>query len=610
MELRYYQQDAVNAVYEHLRTRTDNPCVVIPTGGGKTPVIATLIKDSVLKWHGRVLLLAHVKELLEQAADKLTVMAPELLNRTGIYSAGLGSKDADGDVVIAGIQSIFRHACEVGKFDLVVIDEAHLIPPDGEGMYRQFLQDAKTVNPNVRMIGLTATPYRMSSGEICEDGNLLNHICYEIGVKELIVKGYLSPLVSKAAKGEVDTGNLHVRGGEFINTEVAALMDNDAVIRQAVGEIGEYTASRRSILIFCASVEHMRHVAELLQAQAPGAVIRTVSGETGAAERAENLEQFKAGGIKYLLNVNVLTTGFDAPNVDCVALLRPTHSPGLYYQMVGRGFRRSPGKENCLILDFGGNIMRHGPVDMLEAEQRRHRGDRDREPGPPAVKKCPKCNSVIHVCYQICPDCGYEFPKVTVVPHDGKATTAGIISGQVSYVEYPVYKTLFSEHEKYSDPSAPPTVQVDYEIGFNRFQSEWVCPQHTGYARDKFVRWWKERSKAPVPNDVITALVFIREGALAPVKKITVKTVTGDKFDRVTGYEFGPIPEFTPEPGWNDAILDSIPANPVPAKRGSGILAAMRTGHGENNIQDSASTPLKKYDSAFNIDMSENDIPF
>jgi len=550
MDLRYYQQEAIDAVYEHLRTRNDNPCVVIPTGGGKTPVIGTLIRDAVLQWRGRVCLLAHVKELLEQAVDKLTAISPELLTRTAVYSAGLGSKDADGDVVVAGIQSIFRKACEVGKFDLIIIDEAHLIPPDGEGMYRQFLHDAKVVNPNVRIIGLTATPYRMSSGEICDGNNLLNHICYEVGVKELIVKGFLSPLVSKAARGEVDTGSLHVRGGEFINTEVAALMDDTVVIKQAVSEIIEYTQERRSTLIFCASVEHMNHVAELLQVQQPDATIRCVTGETSAGERADNLEQFKRGKIKFMLNVNVLTTGFDAPNVDCVALLRPTHSPGLYYQMVGRGFRLSPGKANCLVLDFGGNIMRHGPVDMLEAQRRR--SSSSDKPGLPPARTCPKCQSVIHLCYQICPDCGFEFPKVTQVPHDGRASTAGVISGQVSYVEYTVYKTIFSEHTKYNDPKAPPTMRVEYSVGLGKYQSEWVCPQHTGYARDKFVRWWQQRSKAPVPADVMTALVFAREGALATVKKIKVKTVTGEKFDRVEDYEFGPIPNYVPEPGWND----------------------------------------------------------
>ena len=145
MELRPYQQAAVDAVYDYLRQHDDNPCVVIPTAGGKTPILATICKDAVMQWGGRVLVLAHVKELLEQAADKLRVVCPEL--RFGVYSAGLNRRDTDQPVIVAGIQSVYKRACELDAFDLVIVDEAHLIPPDGEGMYRQFLADAKIVNP-------------------------------------------------------------------------------------------------------------------------------------------------------------------------------------------------------------------------------------------------------------------------------------------------------------------------------------------------------------------------------------------------------------------------------------------------------------------------------
>jgi len=162
--LRPYQVEAISAVYDHLRRRDDNPCVVIPTAGGKTPVMASICRDAVQQWDGRVLILAHVKELLEQAVDKLHIMAPDLWNRIGVYSAGLRSRDTDHPIIVAGIQSVYRRAAELDAFDLITVDEAHLIPPSGEGMYRQFLAEAKIVNPNVRLIGLTATPYRMSTG--------------------------------------------------------------------------------------------------------------------------------------------------------------------------------------------------------------------------------------------------------------------------------------------------------------------------------------------------------------------------------------------------------------------------------------------------------------
>ncbi|HEX8875511.1 MAG TPA: DEAD/DEAH box helicase family protein, partial [Phycisphaerales bacterium] len=196
MNLRPYQSEAIAAVYEHLRTRDDNPCVVIPTGGGKTPVIATICRDAVGQWGGRVVLLAHVKELLEQAADKLRVIAPDV--PMGIYSAGLKRKDLGYAVTVAGIQSIWKKACDLGPVDLIIVDEAHMVPAEDDGMYRQFIADAKVVNPNVRIIGLTATPYRLKSGAICAPENILNHVCYEVGVRELIVQGFLSPLKTKA----------------------------------------------------------------------------------------------------------------------------------------------------------------------------------------------------------------------------------------------------------------------------------------------------------------------------------------------------------------------------------------------------------------------------
>ena len=270
MQLRPYQQDAVDAVYAHLRARDDNPCVVIPTGGGKTPVMASMCRDAVGRWNGRVLILAHVKELLEQALDKLQQVAPEMWHQIGVYSAGLKSRDTEHPIIVAGIQSVYRRACDLDRFDLVIVDEAHMIPPDGDGMYRTFLEEARKINPNLRVIGLTATPFRMTTGPICGPDNVLNSVCYEIGVRELIVQGYLCQLVSKGGREDVDTGGLRVRGGEFVADEVEALMDKDERVESACKEIVEYTRDRNSCLVFTSGVQHARHVADLLRRSEPG----------------------------------------------------------------------------------------------------------------------------------------------------------------------------------------------------------------------------------------------------------------------------------------------------------------------------------------------------
>ncbi|MEO2031796.1 MAG: DEAD/DEAH box helicase family protein, partial [Planctomycetaceae bacterium] len=253
LTLRPYQEAAKTAVYDHLRLRDDNPCVVIPTGGGKTPVMASICKDAVTLWSGRVLILAHVKELLEQIVDKLQAVCPEL--KIGIYSAGLKRRDTRESVIVAGIQSVFRRACELDGFNLIVVDEAHMIPPEGDGMYQQFLAEARIVNPDVRIIGMTATPYRMKDGMICTPGHFLNHVCYEVGVRELIGDGFLSPLITKAGCEPIDTSSLHVRGGEFVADEVEDLMDEDYRVDAACREIVEYCEERRSVLIFTSGIQ-------------------------------------------------------------------------------------------------------------------------------------------------------------------------------------------------------------------------------------------------------------------------------------------------------------------------------------------------------------------
>ena len=531
---------------------------VVHHNTGKSLVLAQIAKDSVEKWNGRVLILAHVKELLEQNADKIRKLCPEL--KIGIYSAGLRSRDTTEQVIVAGIQSVYNKACELDAFDLVVVDEAHAISSEGDGMYRTFLADMKVINPHVRVIGLTATPFRLKGGLICKPENILNEICYEAGLKEMIQQGYLSPLISRAGRAEANLANLHIRGGEFISDEVAAAMDNDALVTSACREIVELTRDRKSVLIFTASVDHCKHVAEKIEAFS-GKECAIVTGDTSPAERAEIIARFKGEFIpadlfgtpkpplKFLANVNVLTCGFDAPNTDCVVMLRPTNSPGLLIQCAGRGTRLSPetGKSSCLFLDYGGNILRHGPLDMIKVKE-----PGSGKGGDAPAKKCPQCLALIHAGYTACPECGYVFPpKESNDKMTQTASSAGVISGQVDYTDYEVLDVYYCVHEKRgADPDAPKTMRVDYQVGFNEFKSEWVCPEHTGYARGKFEKWWHERAAlgCPMPRSAREAVSLANEGLLAAPESITVKTIAGERFERVTGFRLKERPIMR-EPG-------------------------------------------------------------
>ena len=367
LTLRPYQQAAITAIYGYFETNTGNPLVVISTAGGKSLVMAAFIEGVLKVWPDqRILIVTHVRELIAQNHAEMLGLWPEA--PAGIYSAGLGKREVQARILFAGIQSIHRRAQEIGHTDLVLIDEAHLIPGKSKTMYRCFLDALSAINPALKVIGLTATPFRLDSGMLHEgDAALFTDIAYEAPVRDLIDLGSLSTLVSKQPKTRLDVSSVGTRAGDFIPRDLAAAVDQEAITRAAVTEIIEYGKDRRSWLAFYSGVEHSRHVAEEFQRR--GIRCETIFGDTPKDERDTIIAAFKRGEIRALASMGVLTTGFNAPAVDLIALLRPTKSAGLYVQMVGRGTRLAPTKENCLILDFAGNVRRHGPIDLVRPKR-------------------------------------------------------------------------------------------------------------------------------------------------------------------------------------------------------------------------------------------------
>lgn len=542
LELRYYQREAIDAAYDHLRKRSDNPCIVLPTGAGKTPVMATLCNDTATRWNGRVLVLAHVKELIEQTAETITRFYPEL--KVGVYSAGLGRRETRANVLVAGIQSVHKKVLALAgsdPFKLVVVDEAHRIPTTGDGMYRNLLNDLSIANPKTRVIGLTATPYRLKGGWVCGADHFLNDICYEAGVRELIAKGYLCPLVSKQPRHAVDASAIKVRGGEFAARSLSEAFDSDSVVDMAVAEIAEQTANRKSVLVFCCDVSHAEHVSEAI-AEVTGQECGLVTGEQGQSDRDRTINAFKSGRMKYLVNVNVLTEGFDARQVDCVALLRSTLSAGLYYQMVGRGLRTHEDKGDCLVLDFGGNVMRHGCVDAIKVKTPSSGG-----PFEPPARECPECHEIVSAFYRNCTACGHEFVIVENLGgpnHDPTAAEIPITSDQIKPVEYEISEVGYAEHRKAgAGEDAPRTMRVTYYDGLSAVADEWVCLEHGGIAGERAFSWWSARSDDEMPATVDEAARLGRLGRIAEPTKIAVLKPPGERFKRITKYWMGPKPE-------------------------------------------------------------------
>ena len=529
LTLRPYQEAAIAAIYKYYEENSGNCCVVIPTAGGKSLVMASFIEGVLKAWPDqRILIVTHVRELIAQNHAEMIGLWPEA--PAGIYSAGLGKREAQARVLFAGIQSIHRRAHEIGHTDLVLIDEAHLIPGNSSTMYRRFLDALQAINPALKVIGLTATPFRTGSGMLHEGKDaLFTDIAYEAPVRDLIDAGYLSPLVSKQPNTRLDVSKVGTRAGDFIARDLAAAVDQDATTRAAVTEIITHGKDRKSWLAFCSGVDHARHVAEEFARQ--GITCRTIFGDTPKEERDAIIAAFKRGEIRALASMGVLTTGFNAPAVDLIALLRPTKSAGLYVQMVGRGMRLAPDKENCLVLDFADNVRRHGPIDLVRPKRPGDGGG-----GEAPTKVCPECDSIMALSATECPDCGYVFPprEVKIAP---TAATLPVLSPKVQWL--PVHGVSYSRHDK---RGGRPSMKVTYSCGLKSY-NEWVCVEHQGYACQKALQWWRKRAPGyPMPRSVDDAIA--QAGQLARPTAISVRP--SGHFLEISGYRFDPCATSTP----------------------------------------------------------------
>lgn len=538
MDLRWYQSEAVAETWRYLCEQSGNPVVVLPTGAGKSVVIAELSRKCV-SMGGRVMILAHRKELLEQNADKVRRMLPGVA--VGMYSAGLNSRSTAEPVVCAGIQSAWSKAGEFGERHLLIVDEAHLVNVNDAGMYRRFLSSIIEINTRCRMVGLTATPYRTDDGDLCGGDSIFSSVCYEAEIPRLIGDGFLSRITSRAADASVDTSGLHVRAGEFVQREMEDLFSVPETVLAACREIVSSATGRKSVLVFCSGVGHGEMVRECLETLS-GERVGIVIGSTPGLERMTHLEKFKSGQLRWLVNVDVLTTGFDAPNIDCIAVLRATCSPGLFAQICGRGFRLSEGKEDCLILDFGENVDRHGPLDAKDYGKKK----KSRQGGEAPVKVCANCNEKIPAGCKLCTLCGALQPANDDERHGDQASQSELLESNSPPQEFEVEGVNFREHVNRKTGSR--TLRVDYEcrpVGQGEFAmleviSEWICIEHDGFAGDKAIKWLMKRTRSVVKTIEQAIGVWNRLG-FADTRMIRAKKE--GRFWRITEYLLGDIPE-------------------------------------------------------------------
>ncbi|HAD29347.1 MAG TPA: DNA helicase [Rhodobacteraceae bacterium] len=475
-ELRDYQREAVDGLYNYWASKAgDNPLIVAPTGSGKTAIIAQIVKDAMTFSGTRVMIVTHVKELLEQGANGLLKMYPEA--DFGVYSAGLKQKVLDRPITFAGIQSVWERAYDIVPApDLILIDEAHMLPKNTETRYNRFIADLKVCNPAIKVVGLTATPYRLDTGYLHKGkGAIFDGIAYDIPIDMLMEQGYLSPVISKGGLNQIDLTNVKKRGGEFIESDLATAASDPELVRKTVEEIVELSEDRKSWLVFSSGVNHAYMLKDEFEAH--DIDVGVVTGSDSSAVREQTIADFKSGELKCLINVNVLTTGFDHPAVDVVALVRATASAGLYVQMVGRGTRVAEGKTDALVLDFGSNVQRLGFIDRVKPKDKSAGVGEGKAP----VKQCEACQTMCFAAVLQCHVCGHEFPPPTL-NHNSSSYDGAMLSGQVKAEWVDVDSVLYHRHRKEGKPDS---IKVTYYAGL-RSVNEWLCPDHGGYAASRY----------------------------------------------------------------------------------------------------------------------------
>ena len=370
---------------------------------------------------------------------------------------------------------------------------------------------------------------------------------YEVTVKRMLDGGYICP-VRTASVSTVDTSSVRRSGWDFNLSELASTFE--ATVEANADEIIAVanTEDRKKCLCFTTSVKHAEDLAEIIEKKT-GERAAVVTGDTLPILRETILENFKTGSLKWLVNCSVLTTGFDAPRTDLIALCRATLSPGLFAQMVGRGLRLAEGKTECLVLDFGGNTRRHGAIDDPEFGIGSVRGSSG-EPGEAPRKECPSCEAVVASGTRYC-ECGFRFEFESNVDKNADGLAQIMQAGnepkwyEVVDVDYFIHTP--KDEDKEQSMRVQYTVEPldeesrDGNLSTRRF-NEWICLAHAGFPRQKAVRWWISRSRNQPPITIFEAVELAQKGCLCMPTEIKVKP--DGKYHRITDYKLTEKPEF------------------------------------------------------------------
>ncbi len=535
---RPYQTEAVVSLFDYFNHKTGNPLIGLPTGTGKSVIPPMFMSQAFSHFpNSKFLLCTHVKELIsqnERALKRIWPTAP-----IGVCSSGLSRWEPYAPIVYAGVASVYKKYQQLGHVDLMFIDEAHLLAPNDNTMYQKLITGLRQINPNMKVIGLSATLFRMGQGMLTDgEDSMFTDVCYDKTSMEEFVSFidnyYLSNLITPMTQNIIDVSDVRQLANDFNQKDLQRAVDKDSVIRESLTEACDVARNRKSWMVFGAGVDNCEHINTMLNDM--GVPSTVVHSKMDSDERDRRLALFQSGTYRAVVSYGILTTGFDHPQVDCIVDLRPTTSVVLHIQKYGRGTRPyyhsnwsfdqlrdkeqrkqamiAGGKENCLILDFAGNTARLGPINDPRVPKKRGKGT-----GEVPVKICPECDAYNHTTARFCDICGYEFIfRVKIKP---KASEEIVIKRDEPDMHlFPVEHVTHQIHRKKKIPSLKVTYFTPEMRGF----PVWLCFEHQGLARHKAHEWWRQHHGDDIPDSVDKAAEMFDQCRRAAKIKVKIPT--------------------------------------------------------------------------------------
>ena len=401
MKLRPIQTESLDSVFSSFRVGGTYHLVNACVSFGKTIVASEIMRKSHTEYGAKCLFIAHLKELVEQTVDKFSKVAPGL--SCGVF---MGAKKQDADIVVGTWQTIARNLESIGAVNLIIIDEVHYYSKKYQDIVDYFLN----LNPRLRVLGVTGTPYNLKEGWIYGEKKIWPEPCFDARIDQMIELGYLSPYRYKMADEMKELDQVKKTAGEFNESELEGLLTEERHMGTVKHVIETYASDRKSIMIFCVTIEHAEKLASFLGVEA-------VHSKLNSQQVRSRIDAFKSGKTRIIVNVSMLTVGFDAPSVDCLVVARPTLSPALFVQMAGRSLRIAEGKKDALILDLVGNYLRHGLPSNPKIRKPKEKEDaKEKEKNTASV--CPECFEIVEDG-TICPYCGAELlAKKEIIERD------------------------------------------------------------------------------------------------------------------------------------------------------------------------------------------------